>query len=420
MSRTFFPSLALVSTMLAFPIGTSPVQFQSGLPEVLTLHGYPYGKTAYQSRAEWPLISAQGHWADPGLNGGAMSHTHVECWAPIWAELPRVTFTIPCRVQLFHTSGAIYGGNDYGIGAILKSSIQFDSQVPIVGDPQGLVVRYFDVTIDQNLRYPDGGGGPDIPVPANGKFPVIVHVETLFTDNTRMRTELHLPFYALSDLTAPETPMPPGFHWDLEASAAISTALPSGNDLGVSKSQVRDTYLPILGPLTTRTVVRTEAFAYARGETKLYPFVANDHGRQVNGADLHAGHPGVVVTDIAAPGGAIAPIDLVFDPALLGLGVTNVALEWNQDTGLGDATFGAGERVASRLVVLVPVGPNAVLPPPPTSLPTPPPPPPPSAVDCAGTKAWEEVTPGKWHQVFTVTQQPLNGGKSCAVVASGG
>jgi hypothetical protein len=161
--------------------------------------------------------------------------------------------------------------------------------------------------------------------------------------------------------------------------------------------------------VTARTVVVASASSYQILST----FPGPGHARVVNDAKLHVLDPGVMTAEIFSPDPTKEIlIPVVFDPAI-GAGVHETTPEWIQETGAGNALFAANEMAMVRLGIRWTSAPDGTVPPPP-------PPPPPTAIDCAGTWGVQELSAGKWIRVFTVTTQPANGGKSCAVVAAGG
>ncbi len=383
MSRVAVASVAFTAALLNF----LPLPAQTAL----TIHGHPQ-KASYASSADWPFISGQGHW-QPANPQGTVGHTHVECTAPLYAELPRTsTLTLACRLQLFHVAGHIAS-----VSGPLVSQVVWETPGPMNGDPMGVVLRNITVTFNPALSDPNN---PPQSVPENGWYINMLQARTQFDDGAITNLELFLPFYAKGDPSVPEES---GRHIRLGAQSCTFTPHSVFSGHGCPVSEYTDSYVPV-APVTSALSVPASVASYQLIEG----FPGAGLMKQVNNADLHNGVPGTTIQQQTDPDPRHAIFaDVLFDPAQMVTGLNKVALIWEQCTGAGSANpqFAAGECASSLLVVHVMKGGGG---------------PGPQPVDCAGVKSWLEFSPGLWHQVFTVTQQPANGGKSCAVVVNGG
>ncbi len=397
MSRVAIASFVFVTAVLSW----LPMPTQNPLPYPITLHGHPR-TVSYASDAALPLASAQTHWNDPPPghteHDHHLAHTHVELWAPFYGELPRHggLYDLRGRIQVFHLAGRVSTSSVFcDLGDIIWADTS-----PIEGNPDGVVLREFTLRLDLNRSFNNGSGGAPFTVPENGWFPVVITAYTNFDRTGAVSaTELWAPFYAKGDPAVPEWTdffNTAGFYFVLSARASM------GGPHGTAISEYRDSYVPVAALASTLTAPGL-AYAYARRED-LFPAPELDAWKQVDDADLHNGVPGITRTLIQpATGGRTE--DVVFDP-----GVGKVALVWEQHTGtVGNTDFPAHQQLNSLLVVNIPGGPVD------------PPPTPGDPVDCAGSYGpWVQVNAGLWRREFTVTQQPANGGKSCAVVVNGG
>lgn len=414
MSKTFFVSLASVLSLWTWMPTMAP---QAGpLPDVLQTHGHPQ-KSHYLSRAEWPLASTQAHWQEPGM--ASVAHAgHVECRGPWFAEVPRVPFTLDCQIQMFHVAGGLWGtenGSNYGLFGHRVSQIEWQRFGPngeriadnslVIGDPNGVVVRPFRITIDPAMSAPNGSGGPPIPMPENGWFQVVLTAYFQLANGSRTEEEFSMPLYVRGDPGVPETIGEFGYQFKVSSRAAVFSPN-SGNAHGVSIAEYIDTYLPI-APLTAPYAVKGQAASYAR--VAPWPAPEFDSVELVLDADLHNGNPGTSLLKVPPSSQADVPtvVDVVF-PTTVAPGAHKLGLIWNHKTGAGSPGIGAGESISSLLVWPFAVG-------------TVTPPPPPDPIDCQiawGTPVMTGTAAGL--RPFTVTVQPANGGKSCVTVASGG
>jgi len=315
MSRTFLPTLAIVLTMLAFPItGFLPAD------GALKIHQH-WQKSAYASSSEWPLISSQGHVRAVGQAVGTLAHTHVELWHPLYAEIPRSQLlTIRGRIQFFHVDGGLWSGN---IFCPMARAITWDSTAPIVGNPGTVVVREFTLTIDPTIVGLSGVNGP-MAAPENGWIQIVVTAYTALADGRLTETRLSVPVYVVGDPSVPEVKQPFGFDFMVQASASVQVA--SGVGFGNAISEYRDVYLPILAPLPSTVTVKGLSYPYARTPDWASPDL--DRSQQVIDADLHNGIAGTLAQNIPSDPTGVSPgasVDMAFGP-----GAHKHALIWKQ------------------------------------------------------------------------------------------
>jgi hypothetical protein len=265
----------------------------------------------------------------------------------------------------------------------------------VIGDPNGVVIRNFTVTYDPDVPYSNPNSGQPTVRPERGWFPGHLQAYTQFDDGALVSTELWMPFYGVGDPNAPETP---ANTWELSARASL-------HQHGQWISEYQHAYPPILAPLTAPVTVPVTSWVYTRTPDWPVDAPADTVARMVVDPDLHNGVPGTTLQQ-GLP-------TFTFDPAQLGPGAHKVALWGEHNSGpTGNATVGPHQGLASLLVVNVQVGDGGPVDPPPT---------PTDPVDCAGTFGpWVQVNANLWRREFTVTQQPANGGKSCALVVQEG
>ncbi len=340
------------------------------------LHGYP-GKAAYASPAEWPLISAQGHWAPANTNTTCMpvvsadpsgclpgvdptiGHTHVECWVPIYAEITSLApFDLSCRIQLFHLAGQVTAIRGYQVDSLtLGPGVVW----PLTGDP--MAVKVFPFTLHLNPAMSQvSEENNSAHVPVHGWWEVDISAVTQFDNGSSTSVELMVPMFSAIDVSAEIPTWASGFRL-----AAITTAHPTNErgNFGLNTSDFINVYLPILTPLASAQTILGSSYVYGN---------SGDFGqmgtfKELLDPDFHNGIPGTVVRTTTTNGGT--PNEpILFDPVAMGAGVHKVAVMWDQKTGAGNAFFDANEEVSSLLVVNVTVGDGVPPPPPPPPPPT--------------------------------------------------
>lgn len=431
MSKTFVPVLVLTLTMLAYPpatwvvpSGPPPDHVHAGMatddaPRDAFTAAHPnqapipvhqdhpqFGiKPFYASSAEWQMDSPQGHWM-PANDQLSMGHTHAfELWSPRFGKLPRAEFTLPCRLQLFRVKGRIGGV----FGNLLKS-IEWDDPSPIIGDPNGVVIRTCRATFDPTGSYPDPNGGPNqLVVKDNSWFSVSLLAYTAFDNGALSTTQMNsLPLFMQGDPSVPETGEP-----ILSSRIGMYPPFPGGPGTGHGEA-IAELYgwLPI-APITAPWTVRGNAWSYA-SDTIGWQGLPDGVWEVGTNADLHFGVPATVRQRFTFPvhGTLDHRLPVVIDPAHLNPGANRVSLSWCQNSGAGNAAIRPNEELCALIVIQVTKG-EVVDPLPPIPAPTP--------VDCQiawGAPVMTGTAAGL--RPFTVTVQPANGGKSCVTVASGG
>lgn len=374
----------------------APMAVQTGLPDVIPLHQYPYGKTQYDSRTEWltRFWSSQGHW----LINGMLAHLHVECGGPIYGRIAHaLAFTLPCRAQAFHLPGRV----DLGYGN--KSQWTWDVPGDHRGNPMGLEIFNASAVFDPSAF--DGR-------PENGWFTAVTALFAIFDNGPIQNVELHLPFYAVGDPAVPAS-VDPGVPL-FSARTMMFPATPpwAGQGHGQAIVECRD-YLPVLAPVTT-TITVTDCWSYVYTRDRgPWPAPELDGQSQLDEIDLHNLIPGIPVTQRFGVD-QLGPFPVIFNP-FTKAGPRKTAVTWKQNSGPGDPAQGIhpNEELWALLVFPWTAAPGGTPPPPP-------PPPPPAAVDCVLTKTPMLLSPGVWIITYVETRSPANGGKSCAVVAGGG
>jgi hypothetical protein len=352
------------------------VLYLASVAQAQTIHQYPYDSsvTAYASPSAWPLLSAQCHWRPansnpdgtqvPQLISPSLGHTHLEAHAPIYSEITG-NFTIPFDLVLFHVDGSII--NYASLFGPLLGQVTWDSPLPLIGNPTGVVTITGHVVVD--LSKADGSNGVGVDVPKRGWFIVTLETRTNFTNGDRTDAALSIPFYSMLDPTKPEVELYGGGIKTTASCSPISTQDQAlrlwGDQIGANFSEYR-TYLPILAPILGAITAPTP-FLYSYIADARMP---NTIGMTRVDMDLHNGVAGTLIATDNAPPNQLVLLPSPFDPAILGAGVHKVAAIWQQDTGAGvPGVLTANEQVTSLLVVTVTVGTN-----------TPPPPPPPTEV----------------------------------------
>lgn len=334
------PLFGVLLAFLSLAVPTAPQPFQSGLPEVLQLHGYPYGKTQYNSAAEWlsgPPISGQNHLS-PANPMGTLGHTHLECWAPMYGEVPHGVFKLPCQAQLFHAAGMV----TIEINNTIVKAIDYDTPGPMIGDPMGVKLWKFTITVDTAKEFYDGNGVV-VKTPENGWFHVGFWAKTYMDNDAVMATPILIPLYAKGNPMVPESDK----HFLISARGGASTLL-SGSAHGTPFSEFKDVYIPIpSAPIAVPVDVLANSEVYAR-DTK-WPNIAGDRMQSYLDMDLHNGNPGILLTELV--GEAAKKVQFLFRfPTNFGDGPHKAANIWCQNSGVGSPVIGPNEEQCSLLV----------------------------------------------------------------------
>ena len=205
------------------------------------------GRTHYDSPADWPKVTGQGHWCAP--DAGTMTdttcsmpaHTHVELQFPMYAELSD-TITVPLSLKLFDTKGhfgGIYPGVWHG-AAVHDVHLTFDtispvsSLFPMMGEFKTWNAHF---TIE-----PDPG--------THGWFTVTVAAETYFDNGDFTSTELQVPAFSMADPTAPENQATFGPMFAIQFTPFPNPSSPGAAFWGPQIVQCED-FLPTV-PLSTQ------------------------------------------------------------------------------------------------------------------------------------------------------------------------
>lgn len=339
----------IIAALVLIALSASPSLAQA-------IQGHPQ-KQFYASQSEWPLVSAQGHWRHDAAS--MMSHTHVECWAPVYARTTAGTITLPCRLQLFHVAGSVTELRGEMLQGIVWETTGTADRPSLVGDPMGLRIINFTATFDTSPR----PGNPwDEPaqtrnVPLHGWWQARIGAVTRFDTGDATVTYLGMPFFSVQDTTQP-------ILWQFSAptlSAVVdSSSAVTGGLFGTHLSMYDGTFPPILVPITEPVAVLSHNIAYIAALDRL-PLGTF---RQVLDPDLHNGVPGTLIGSSQSSGGNNHGDAVLFDTTRMSVGNHKVAIMWEQTTH-PDSAIEPGQLVASLLVVNVAVGAGTTPPPPP-------------------------------------------------------
>lgn len=325
--------LALL-VLVAAPVAAQPI------------HGHPQ-KAAYGSPAEWPTVSAQGHW----LINGDLAHLHVDLTCPLYAEVHEGdTVTCQFAVVLHHFPGRVSDAAAgwtglFGYAHTVRWDATGSETFPVmIGDPTGDRTFTGSLTIETKIGI-------------TGWWPIQLDVAGLFDNGDQIRVRHTECLWVITPGVTGNGQASPF----VESHATFFQAARPERGWGDTQTGLL-TYLP-LAPISVPWPVLVNGLQYRdNGAIPLGPF----HGtlEQRVDLDLHHGIPGTTIY-----GPVTDPLNVVvaFNPAV-GNGLHKYALFWNAPIE---------EQLASSLIVnLVTVDPNA---PPiaPDLTPTPPPPPPP-------------------------------------------
>jgi hypothetical protein len=222
-----------------------------------------------------PFIEPQAHWKSVGADGNpspdppfTLSHDlahagHLGCNFPLYAETDGRSFTVPCRIMLFHTAGAI---KDPGNGRLVwgdRVTATFDTPVgdgPLVGDPAGLKSWFFHATFNP---LPAGDDSVLTPVPLHGWFVWRLTYRTFFDNGDLGNTEPMWSAYSVIDPSQPE-------HVRSEYSRPLIAARTYGigatdpsDTWGISTVESSDDQcLPFWAPISTPRVCQVLSYMY--------------------------------------------------------------------------------------------------------------------------------------------------------------
>lgn len=334
----------------------------------MNIHGAPQGVTDYLDPSSWPWLTGQLHWKvsgptpipDSPLVPG-ISHTHIECHAPIWAELGAGPVTIPIALRLFQCKGKLplvwaemMGPN----GPVAFSEVVIDTPLPLVGDANGLVSVTGHATFDPSL-------GTDT-IPLHGWFNTRVCARTLFDDGHVADCELWVPYFSVLDVSKPEPNYGEGT-MEFAAKCTIEGDSVENGGMGIHLTEVRGTesqargYLPILAPFNTPETVYVLTYNY-----KALPTLRGNYDLRLD-ANFHMGVEGTVLgsTQTQIPGvSGVSNVDTL-DPVVIAhsqpqMGTTpgkhRVVALWEQNTDAGSPGFKPNARLVSLLGFEVAIG----------------------------------------------------------------
>jgi hypothetical protein len=336
-------------------------------------------KSHYATRAEWPRPSSQVHWSPSEnpiehllLHLRKISHAHMECALPIYGITARATLRFGCQVQAFHMPGRV---EVFSTGLYFPDIvIEWDRPEPMIGDPNGVVVRQINVTLSANT------------MPLKGIWRVAMTARAQLDNGTRYDATQEIPLCVACDGSENEG----DFILTTHVSGFFNVSPLPGSRGGPTVDLFG--FLPIIGvPLERRYEVPVRSFAYQQDQA----FPGGGAFEQTHRPNIHFGDPGILWRRIAVPPPAVNGVNdiAIFDPAVLGPGKSKVSLGWKDDTEGGNDRFAPGEQFMAFVVVEV-EAPGTT---------TPPTEPPPSA--CAGVYEWRFTDIGdvrEFRRVFVV------------------
>lgn len=319
------------------------------------LHGAPQGVTACTIPDQivlhtigtgfCPFVSTQFHWKVPQVN---IAHTHIECNLPHLGEVAG-PFTVPCRFQLFHTAGKlslIYSGG-------LVSRFAFDAPgqtFPIVGNPAGVVIVPFHLTIDPTIDVATQYVQP------HGWFNVMFAERTNYDDGSQVDGQMFFTGWSMRDPSAPSKPEGEGTRIMLAAKASVA-----GYIFGAHLMEVRTPMLPLWAPLAAPVKYLDSSYSYGSNTA-----LTADDGLYLNvyDNDYHNGVDGQVVdTVVASRVGGFGSSNLVVEdptviaafqaPAGFPSGVHRHTLAWQAQTNPTQDLIGGDDHLLPHGQVLV-------------------------------------------------------------------
>lgn len=361
------------------------------------IHGAPQGVTAYTSTLDRPWVTGQCHWKDTGPDPNpvgplvpGITHTHIEAYPPIWAELGPGPVTMAFTLRLFKTPGKLTGliGEFLGpYGPVPMSEVVTDTPLPLVGDPEGLVSMTGHVTFDPALAtlpvtWPDGHVSVQRDIPEHGWFNTRLWVRTEFDNHDMLDTQLAIPFFSVLNPAMPEPLYGEG---TMQFAAFCSIQSPDvekveNGGFGAHVTEIRGTdgqargFVPILSQSNDPFTVFTETYNY-----KALPTLFPAYELRLD-PNFHMGIAGTLLAtkSVDIPNG-VSNTD-VLDPVVIAASVApmggtpgkhRIFAIWDQDTKSGSPGFAKNERLVSLLGFEVAIGPNPHPAPPPIVTPPP-------------------------------------------------
>lgn len=287
--------------LVAVLLGSASVQAQTSV----TIHNAPQGVTSCTVPASvtvhtigtgiCPLISFQAHW-NPGDGNPSpdppntlihnLAHTHVECNLPEEGEVGG-PITIPCRLQAFHLDGQI--AEEYDTGQVTSFTVDTPGQWPVVGNPAGVVVVPFHITVDPRNQTRKDNPAAKI-IQDHGWANIVFGVRTFVNNGDTYDTQ---PQWTIWSMVHPDaTPIAEGEGSRIQLASkgtAVSARDTSSASWGANLIEFRD-WVPMWAPMSGP--VAADAFSYTYG-----PGVTFDTKYQlVCGNDYHTGNAGVELT----------------------------------------------------------------------------------------------------------------------------
>jgi hypothetical protein len=362
-------------------------------PQTVTLHGAPQGVTSCTIPAQFtahtigtglcPALSFQTHWK-PG--GGSprvdpantlvsnLAHVpHIECNTPHLGEIGGPV-TLPCRFQLFHTAGTLALITDLGQASALTMDPSTPTQsnaFPVVGDPNGVVIANFHMTVDprQQMRRDD----PSAKIIQDHGWANFTLIARVYLDNgDTVDSHMNWTFWSM---VHPSTPPLPEGEGTRRLLGTMSTAVSARDEAvgawGAHWIEFRDTPLPLWAAFSAPLAV--DAFGYTYNTSA--PFLTEYH--LVCDNDYHQGIVGTEMTFVTARTPVsgepfnhdfLDPLQLSRSQAPAGfpLGVHRCTAIWQEGTPdtqsipntPSTATIAAGQTLVSLLSFDVAIGSN--------------------------------------------------------------
>lgn len=377
----------------------------SARAQSIPLHGAPQGVTSCTIPTSvtphtigtglCPFISFQTHWkpgdgspvADPpDTLVHNLAHSHIECNLPHLGEI-NAPFTVPCQFQAFHLAGKI--ALSYSGGLVTSFTVDDPTHWPVIGDPAGVVVVPFHLTIDPTKFVETDK------VQAHGWANIWFGVRTYVDNGDTYDTQIFFTIWSTQDLTAAPLPEGEGTRIMLAArSTAVSARDTSIGSWGSHLMEVRDIAMPLFAPFSKPITFDTLSYTYS-GED--FAFETEYH--LICDNDYHHGLAGVEQTFITATipvsgeqfnHDFLDPLKISqsTQPSGFPPGVHRCTLTWTESTPDGVAVpsergglIAAGETLISLISWDTAIGPSPIGCTPETcNLTTPPPPPPPPPV----------------------------------------
>lgn len=355
-----FPLVVLLGMLAALPASAQPIP----------IHGHPQ-KAVYASPAEWPLLSAQQHWAPANALAGTpfpavahpvlfdllhptLGHVHVNCTYPLHGEVKDQKFTVDCSLMLFHMDAILWGFAGHEFSSVVWADTGTSTPPIMKGDPAGLKQWNVKVTIDPRQWLDPTSPVAELNrVSLHGWSDLDFFVRAYLMNGGVLDTTLWVSSYSVMDVTAKERMQPqqssiPGMHVAAECTPSSGSTTVGWGEMFV------DLHGPLpIDPIAKKWTNPVLFYNYTGNAAQMI----DGFFEQRHDPDLHTGKLGTIVQHIPAPmqGHFGDDTPVVFDPVVMGSGVHRVMLSWNQPV--------APETDSCLLVVNVPVDPNAAPPP---------------------------------------------------------